>query len=500
MYNRLGLSSDSGLGPLSVTKEQAADMLGGAMTLIPSLGRPRAGAAVAEPMGSERPAWRVIGAKMSPRVGWPMSDRLHLRPELPPPQPSRSEKAYFELSKATRGWEYGSVPPPCEKSKDWRSFSRRPPLTGPTDQSAVDSLQTRRSELRRLLSAADFLRRVVSPKSDLQICCNDIVRSCRKALSVPAGENTLLEDLRDIKRLILSNTEREFAWRMLNQRRQNLADVLDSESRETLWKVVNANQDILSLYGNNLFLAVFAAAEKATEGTASQLMAQLWSAVAEWQLYQMGFKPQKTPGQKFVSRYDYQAIYSNLLRRANGMKNLPRHKPVQMIQRYGQALWEEQEDGYNIWLVFPERTTGRLLGALVMGQESLDLRLSWYRCMIDPERLSQAAETAQKSWNRMPIIVASLEEQEFLWMKTQEEEGEGWSCMGMLEYGAPPEARTFPIRWFKLSEPSPEAYSAIQHLRPGPEPSGLSESVKRLLKEVKAWEGTAKDVKCVVLY
>jgi len=498
MYGRLVSATTSDVSPSPVAEEDAAEMLSDAMSLAPSLLRPRTGKIAPEPVNPERPRWLVVSTQTSSKRASPMSNRLHLCPGLRPPRPNKSEKAYFELSEATRGWRYGSIPSPDEYTEDWLKTSRRPPLTGPTERSCVDTVEVRRNELRRLLSAARFLKKEVSSKSDVWNCCDDVVRTCRRALSDSHNEDALLEGLERVKKHILNNTEREVTWRLLYQARQGLVEALNSENRETLRSVMEGNGDVLSLYGNNLFLAVFAAAEKALGDTASQSIIQLWWAIAEWQLYQMGFKSQSEPEQRFASRYDFQAIYSNLLWRANTMKNLPQVKPVQLIERYGEAIWKDYEEGLSIWFVFPERETGRLVGGLAVNQESLNPRLGWYRCVIDPEQLSRTAAAALKGWNRTPILVASLENRDFLWMTEEEAEDTGWSCMGVLEYGIASDKRRFPIRWLKLSAPSPDVYNAIQGLKPGSAPSDLSESVNTLLKDARSWRGVARDVKCVL--
>ncbi|RDE17406.1 MAG: hypothetical protein C4K49_03010 [Candidatus Thorarchaeota archaeon] len=304
--------------------------------------------------------------------------------------------------------------------------------------------------------------------------------------------------MRQVKKHILNNAERRNTWRLLDQARLGLVEELDSENRRTLQNLTEDSKDIMTLYGNNLFLAVYAIAEEVLDDTLSLSIIQLWSAVAEWQLYQMGFKPHYDHDSNLTSRYDFQAIYSNLLWRANALKKAPQPARPQLTERFGQAVWTEHDELVNIWLVFPDRQRGTMVGGLVLDQGSLVPRPGWHRCVIDPEELRETATAALKSWSRSPILLTSVEGQDVLWMRVESEAGEDWSCIGLLEYGPPPERKSHPIRWLRISALAPEASVEIQGFRPSSLPSDLNQSVDVLLREAKSWTGAIKDVKCLL--
>jgi len=252
------------------------------------------------------------------------------------------------------------------------------------------------------------------------------------------------------------------------------------------------------LYGNNLLLAVFAVAERIFGDILSPLVIHLWSAVAEWQLYQMGFRPKDSHQSEAVSRYDFQAIYSNLLRRAKALRGIPRPSKPQLIERFGQVVWMEHEDQFNIWLVFPAGQKGSMLGGLFLDQQSLVPRQGWYRGAIDPEQLCENAKLALDGWNRTPIVVTQVLGHSPLWMRVEHEEGNDWSFIGVLEYGTPPRGKKHPIRWLRIKNPSPEVYLAIQGYKPSSYPSDLNKLVDQVLREATSWAGIIKDVTCVI--
>jgi len=468
-------------------------------TLAPSLLRSRTDEPLLTSREEEILPWTIVSSSLIlSEQTVSLTDRLHLCPRRSPPMPNRSKKMYFSLSRATRGWKYGSIPSPAEYSDDWQGTTRRPPLTKTTEQIKVDTLEIRRRELRRLLYAARFLNRRVSSVSNLRNCCEDIVHCCEKALSKPYDADSLFEALILVKKHILGNTCRASAWQLLYRTRQELVEVLSSLNRKTLQGVINENEDILMLYGNNLLLAVFAVAERIFGDILSPLVIHLWSAVAEWQLYQMGFRPKDSHQSEAVSRYDFQAIYSNLLRRAKALRGIPRPSKPQLIERFGQVVWMEHEDQFNIWLVFPAGQKGSMLGGLFLDQQSLVPRQGWYRGAIDPEQLCENAKLALDGWNRTPIVVTQVLGHSPLWMRVEHEEGNDWSFIGVLEYGTPPRGKKHPIRWLRIKNPSPEVYLAIQGYKPSSYPSDLNKLVDQVLREATSWAGIIKDVTCVI--
>jgi hypothetical protein len=469
------------------------------MTLAPSLLRSRTGDVVLESEQDDDSTRVAVSRPLllqKPSIS--STDFLHLCPIHPVPRPNKSKKRYHALGKMTRGWMYGSIPSPVEYIENWQGVTRRPLLTKSTPRSEIDTKETRRNELRRLLHASRFLKKSVRSFSDLTVCLDRTIDICEQVLSGPRDEDVLLEALRAVKKHILSNTEREEVWRLLHPTRQNIAQVLNSDNRVVLQRILAETKDVLMLYGNNLLFAVLAAADETLDDISSPEIRTLWSAIAEWQLYQMGFRFQESSEYRSTPRYDFQAIYSNLLWRSKKMREISQPSKPQLIERFGQAIWKEDDGRFDIWFVFPGRIGGEFVGGLTLNQPSIVLRRGWYRCEIDPELLKTTAEDTLKKWSRTPVLITSIEGYELLWMKVESKEGEVWSCLGVFEYGSPPNRSAYPVRWVALGEPPTELDIAVRGYLPSSlPPSGLDKSINSVLRKVQSWTGNIQNVTCV---
>ncbi|MHA1961952.1 MAG: hypothetical protein ACW99U_17225 [Candidatus Thorarchaeota archaeon] len=495
MYGRL-LTSSGVQQSESISKEQITQDI---MTLAPSLLRSRFEGPVFNSEYDDDSIWIVESNPLFFRgPAFSSTDLFHLCPTQPIPSPCRSKKKYDDLGEVTRGWKYGSIPAPDEYIEDWQRVTRRPLLTKTTHRSEIDTKETRRAELRRLLYAARFLTKQVSEFSDLRGCFSRIIEICEQVLAGPDESEVLLEALKSVKKIILSNTERENTWRLLYITRQHLIQLLNSENRGEFYRASDETKDVLMLYGNNLLLAVFAVAEKTLDGMASSEVIPLWSAVAEWQLYQMGFTNQDLPDNRLKSRYDFQAIYSNLIWRVKKVAEIPQTGKSHMIERFGQAVWSEVDGQYEIWFVFPDRKGRGFVGGLILNQSSIILRRGWYRGEIDPDFLMTTAEDAMRKWSRTPVLVTSIEGSEILWMKIEGEEEEVWACLGVMEYGSPPNRKVYPVRWLALGDPPPELEMAARDYIPSSQPPGnLDESINGVLRKAQSWTGNIQDVACI---
>ncbi|MFW9804869.1 MAG: hypothetical protein ACFFFC_19590, partial [Candidatus Thorarchaeota archaeon] len=352
MYGRQVTLSSVHASIEKLTAERAAEIQNDALTLAPSILRPRDSIDVIDRGPKEQPPWIVVASpahKSQPSASY---DRLSLKPNIPPPTPSRSDERYFPLSEITRGWEYGSIPDGDDSIEEWTGTVRRPPLFKSTKKLYIDSVEVREKEVIRLLNAAEFLKTQITRFSDLEVCCNKVISICRGALSEDANENQLLTALKEARRHILGNTTRLAAWRLLEKTRKGIDEVLNSENRIVLQRAINENNELLTLYGNNLFLAVFAVSDEILHDIESPAIIDLWSAIAEWQLYQMGFRPDDIPEFESRSRYDFQAIYSNLKWRGKQLAKIPQAEKPRFPERFGQIIQKDTADGVKTWLVF----------------------------------------------------------------------------------------------------------------------------------------------------
>jgi hypothetical protein len=479
-----------------LTAERAAEVQNDALTLAPSLLRPRDDFIATERESEEHLPWIVAWSPVHKVRSPTLYDRLNLKPNLPPPSPNRSDERYFPLGMLTRGWAYGSVPAVDDYTEEWQGTVRRPPLFKSTEDFHIDNFESREREVRKLLNAVLFLKTQVSRFSDLEVCYDKVVSICRRALSKRTNGNLLFTALKQVRRQILNNTTRLATWRLLEKTRGCIGDVLNSENRLVLQRAINRNDELLSLYGNNLFLAVFAVADEVLHDTESPAIIELWSAIAEWQLYQMGFRPDDISESQSRSKYDFQAIYSNLEWRGKQMTRIPQAEKPQFSERGGQLIQKDTSDGVKTWLVFQERGLRRYLAGFMSERRTAALFYGWYRCEIDPEELSDSAKEVLESsdWERESVVIITVNESDLLLKKSQEEDE--WKLVGILEYGRPPKDKVIPVRWFRLSEPPPEVIPFVNDYRPTEPLLDLDTSVNRILKEASQWSGTIRDVTC----
>jgi hypothetical protein len=251
------------------------------------------------------------------------------------------------------------------------------------------------------------------------------------------------------------------------------------------------------LYGNNLFLAVFAVADEILQDTESPAIIGLWSAVAEWQLYQMGFRPDDIPEYQSESKYDFRAIYSNLKWRGKQMAKVPQAETPQFSERNGQIIQKDTVDGVKTWLVFQEKGLRRYIAGQLSESRARALLHGWHRCEIDPEELSARAKEVLENdeWEREPIAIITANGVDLLYQKSPEDVDE-WRLVGVLEYGRPPKGKRVPVRWFRFSEPPSEIFPIIHGYAPRTPSLDLNASVNTILKEAAAWSGKIREVAC----
>jgi hypothetical protein len=211
----------------------------------------------------------------------------------------------------------------------------------------------------------------------------------------------------------------------------------------------------------------------------------------------MGFLPKDSSGHFSKSRYDFQAIYSNLLWRAKVLSKTEQPKGTVIKQGFGQLLWGE-DDGGGAWLVFPSEKSDTMIAGLSIDQSDNLLRWGWHKCVIDPETLMEHAEYALTKGNRLHVAVTSVQDAELLWFQREGDDGLEWISAGILEYGEPPDRRNSPIRWLKLSEVSEDIAITIERYVPSDPAFDTEARVDSVLKEIASQSVHVKHVRCIV--
>jgi hypothetical protein len=466
----------SSLSPLS--SETIDQLLDTGVTLIPSLIRPRE--QIEEEIERKEPiiesSWNRITEVVTSIESQSLTDRMTFNLHRPPPQPHRSKNKYSEFIDITRGWYYDKMPIDMNDIVFEGGITRKPPSYLRTGLDDVDSLAARRMELQRLKSAAQFFMREYPNDRKLFSCCREIARLCFDTLQEPYDEKILLTTLQKVKDIIHRDPDMVRLWMMIEGIRDELCNVLTSENSAVLHMAQELNPEILSLYGNNLFLALFSVVRGCSVSLIDDAVITLWESIAVWQLYQMGFR--RIDSEEIAkSQYDFQFIHTNLLLRANRLKTqeTPISTPEKVI--YGQIIWAEREGKYDGWLVLPDEEQP-LIGALEgLGEQSL--RRKWYQCMTEPSTLKVSAWSMTESPVRNQVALANIGDDKILWFTDELEGEEQWMNPVVLEFATAKEDGRI-LRWFKLSQIPEGMYLELEKSKPSRIPK-VDASVDALL-------------------
>jgi hypothetical protein len=472
-----------------------------AMSLAPSLLRPRNKQEQPTILGTEPSSMTMISVMVTGASSPTLSDRLHLQPCHPPPEPGRSKLRYVDPEQISRAWQH-RIPKKDKDDSKRRRMTRRPPLYAVTMSQRLDSDTTRRREVRRLMHAADYLKHRLDPGEDSEILLEDIVACCRSTLEGPKDGRLYLEALLKVRDMILGNTRRRGAWVLIEQDRNTLGDVLSLENRAALQQAMSRNPELLTLYGNNLLLAVIVAVTRIVDDPVNMGLLPLWRAVAEWELYQMGFKPADRPPYMARSRYDFASIYGNLLFRTRNL--VSQKQESQAAPRRSQAYHYREgiligEEGSCCWLLF-KADDGRVVCGLLEDPGGR-LGIGWYRCSTNPAQMSEAAEDIlHRSTDdiQMHLAVTTVGKSEILWRRHEEGAG-GWILLGRLDYQINEREGVATISWLKISELDLKTTLGIPESMPVGAPSSESRSwLLSPLKKIAKWNVEVKNVKCEV--
>jgi len=437
------------LAPL--TSETVKQLQRVGTTLIPSLQRHDPSAV--EDAHTSEVQWLRGSLAITRNDAPSFTERLTYAPDKPPPQPPRNEKRYVEFSKIKRGWYYDRTPIDPNDQEYEVGVSRRPPMYLRTGLDEVDSLSVRKREIKRLMSAAKFLMKQLHKDSRLYSCCSDIVRLCADAPLESEEETALLIALQGVRDVILRDSWRLQIWDQVGGSRATLGDVLSSDNRAVLKMARELCPEIISLYGNNLFLAFLTVIKKHSLKSSDSLVTALWETMAEWQLYQMGFRSMSRGEEIAQSQYDFQFIYSRLMRRVESLKDaIHTQVPIEEVI-YGQIVWTEKEGTRDAWFVLPDDEQP-LIG-LESGVGWSGLRIGWHQCVTEPSTLRTSIRTLTDTSERTQLALIKIGGTQVLWSIGEIEGEDQWTAPVVFEFSTSKEDGRL-LRWFKLS-PVPES-------------------------------------------
>ena len=453
------------------------------MTLVPSVLRQRekeSGEEKEKKKEKDTPRRVAVETVTSPMKTVSLTERMVLCPEQPPPHHHRAKEQYQDAEKITRGWCYDSFPK--EEDEDPGPVSR-PPLVISTPSSGIETIESRELELRRLLYTAEFLMRKVPNYENLYHCCERITKLCTKALKREKSLQDHLTTLRDVKKIIFRESGMRQVWEKLVPVRNKLITLLNTDNRKALEEILEQTPEAMELYGNNLFLTICAVLQERVPIDQQLGMAtQLWSIVAEWIPYQLGFNAQQT---QVRSKYDLQAIHSNLRTRTKLLLDRTPSAQKSVPQEYGQILWSEVEEIFEAWVIFQDEE--EMVGGFITGLSEPVLRPKWYGCVKDAGEQKSAARQALSSIRRSPLIRQRHGDKTILWglIESIEEEESSWMPL-ILECPEHPYRKGALLPWFKLNEVPIEILPGLHAPTQIELPSYAETNVDRFLQSVAA--------------
>ena len=466
-------------------KKQLIELESIALSLVPSTLRLRGDQTEDEVTESKDPP-RPLVAYITTATN---THSLNLCPSAPPPESPQVEREYVPADKITRRWFYERFPTEGSDEDD-DSVVIRPPVVGFSTSNDIDTWRTRVLELRRLMKTTQFLKPKLISKGLLS-CVETVESICSEGLSGKFDNGSLLETLEIVRSTLLEDPERRQVWETVRPTRLGLLELLNSKNRSVIEEISKENPDVFLLYGNNLFLAVLAVMDTLYGTILHNNVVPLWQSVVEWELYQIGFKPQQ---ESVKTKYDLYSLYSNLIARAKTLPTLSIPEIAISTHQSGQIVWTEEEDIFSAWILF--RTEKGVVAGLVDNLHSQWLQPKWYQCISDPHIMRDKARHALTSTDRNAIVITEVRNHKILWMQTEGEDGPVW-IPHVFEYGTP-RIENMSVPWMRLTEVSqvPALYSEMITL-PIP-PTDVEGHVDNLLREVALMNQEVIPITCEV--
>ena len=353
------------------------------------------------------------------------------------------KSTYSPPNKMTRG-RIRRTPPETEY---FVRTSRKPPVLEDTSGEHLDNVTTKSREVTRVLRTAKFLKRQFEGYDQVWHGLMDsVIKVCMKSGVSPSD---VLTEIRDI----LSTREAsKDLWNALYYERSKSGKDAMAAVSGTLENLRRANDEVMTLYGNALFLLVLGVVKKGEPEDWIPYSGTLWKSVADWQLLHMGFRPSRSSHPIAQSRYDTRALWSNLLWRAIQLSSGPECPHLFESEQIGQMIYTEPN---NLWLVFEPHPHDRRMVAGMIEDVRIDANLrGFFNTIIDLQRLANEAERILESGAEMrtSIIITRVEGMNLLWAESLDSEAEDeWNLIGNLRYGLPKKGQVGPIRWFRIS-------------------------------------------------
>jgi hypothetical protein len=400
---------------------------------------------------------------------------------------------YSPPNKISRGWIHKTE---FKEEKPIKRTTHRPPVVQDTSLEHIDTEKTRFQEVLRIKRTAEFL----IYKSNWQRIMECIVSICNKCIRSKGGTSKPLDILCEVRDFLTTAEKSRKIWQLLLYKRRQFMYDTQLVIYPALKELNKRKADIMTLYGNALFLLVLGIYWRGYRVYFQEWtdhMETLWDAISDWQLLHMGFHPRDSDEVIVESLFDVSAIWSNLLWRAKQLA--ARSTGIIPIESYKiGALVPCEESNYS-WLVFQEYAgSERMLAGLFENPHDRNIQHKRYDGVVNLETLRNFAEKWQLSDYRRVIALAKHGDMELL-LRQQIEDDDTiqWDYSYQIKYGLPSGNRSFPIKWFNFKG----IPRSIWPLLGKPEvriPNDLMVHVDRTLQEINEFESEVMGVKVEV--
>jgi hypothetical protein len=282
---------------------------------------------------------------------------------------------------------------------------------------------------------------------DRYVLLKRIVDLCKECVTTKGGTSDPGEVLYQVRDELKEHKESRFFWWSLSRLRRDSMRSLSLPTLvvDTIEEISKTKPDFWMLYGNDVYLLVLALHWKNEDVSMSHLEI-LWKVFVDWQLVHMGFEPKQVEDQS-ISKYDISAMWSNLQWRTK--KLLASSQSAIVSHRLG--LMVHLGEGTN-GLIFEDRP-----GSVEMQVGIFESRMDrvfergWHGCKLSPFELQGVCDSQLEEVS--PVIITRAKGTDVLWKVQRDEDSKicGWWSEGVFSFGPPPEGKSAPVRWYRLS-------------------------------------------------
>ncbi|MHA2023556.1 MAG: hypothetical protein ACTSWQ_07830 [Candidatus Thorarchaeota archaeon] len=324
--------------------------------------------------------------------------------------------------------------------------SRRPPLVRSTPVEEIDTEHTRHNEIVGLFQTSEFLIRKFDYDND-QKWYSVLEKTIEKCNSYFDNHLTSTKTLELLMKLYETREISMDLWKDLSSERAFIEWKRFPNS--DVQKIIREQPDLMTRYGNALFLLVQSVILKGKSKDWRQYATTLWRAISDWQWVFMGFTPRNDIENLARHRFDATALWSNLLWRVKQLSSGPAASRLYESFRFGHIIPIDRDRD---WIVFQAKALSSKMMAGLRTDRSRTLAMKGsYDTVQDISTLGDIAEDIldDEYRERIPLVITRFEDNDIIWCENPSSDDEReWNALGIFKYKVSRERRIAPIKEF----------------------------------------------------